>query len=165
MVFLNTVLYADKKGNGAGGYRVQCNDDKTCDSFRTSHNNFITDYLTGNSNVTPNLVVTHVAPYQTDLGYNDNTPITLNNGLFDSNSRIIAGHWHLYKRFTKLDKLNGASGVAIDAITYRHGVKPGFVIYNFDGAEIHTERHYCVTGSISDLSGTTANPVFHTCSS
>lgn len=150
MMFLNTVLYANKAEHDRP--LLRCNE--SCDNLRKAQNAFITRELDLQK---PNLIIAHIPPFEADKGYDlQLSPQLLKSPFKNPNSYTLAGHWHFYAPFSKS---NEAHGKILSSITYRNGAIPGYSVFEYedtkgDGNGIVRElEHYDLLDASSRLSG------------
>jgi hypothetical protein len=87
----------------------------------------------------------HIPPYSSDFGYDNNAKPTLDSN-FTNNAYTLSGHWHMYAN------LHQVNGVAQNSVTFRKGVKPGFLLMNASDGIIKEQKH-CTIDNPGILSG------------
>ena len=147
LLALDTVLYANKK-TSSGKNILECKQDQKtvdCKNVRVAQNNFIEQYESNNKNNATTLAVMHIPPYSSDFGYDNNAKPTLDNN-FTNNAYTLSGHWHMYAN------LHQVNGLAQNSVTFRKGVKPGFLLMNASDGKIKEQKH-CTIDNPEILSG------------
>jgi Icc-related predicted phosphoesterase len=153
LLSLNTVIYANKT-NDAGALALTCivnSKPVDCKSFRETQNEFITGYMTDHTAFNGKIIaIMHIPPYQVtadklNYGYDNQAKPGLNNA-FAPKAYTIAGHWHMYSPLN-----NTVNGVMQSSVTFRKGVKPGFILYSFANGKI-AQMKQCAIEDPSKLS-------------
>ena len=137
LMVLNTVLYANK--DCSENCALQCYEkinnnlsSVNCDKFRGEQQDYVQDFIIANSNKSPEIVATHIAP-SNNLGMRSDLLSDSFNYLyfFDSSTTkpkaIISGHWHYHNNFL----INDVNVYDVGSITYRKGVVPEYNLFTY----------------------------------